>query len=105
MNLAVSFIHFICCFIVLSEALNKLERSSISSSSSIHVKTLMLFKIFSWGALAVGSFFGVLAPLMPVQPPSFADMLFALGCATLIVRTRIKEEYIYGARRKQTANG
>lgn len=103
--IVISLIHFLCSLIILAEALNKLERTSLRPRSTGHVTVSMYLKAAAWFALALASGAGVATPFLPTPAPSWADMLLALGCATLIVRTRIKEEYIYGARRKQTANG
>lgn len=105
MSGALQILHWVAGFIVLAEALNKLERTApCAPGMTSHDRLVDGLKALAWALLALGSGCSVAAPLMGVigvhsstsqmvlhQAPSFAETAVLLGFAVLIVRTRIKE--------------
>ncbi|WP_310613723.1 hypothetical protein [Limnohabitans sp.] len=105
MNSTIQTLHFIGGFIVLAEALNKLERTNpCACSLDARERVTEWLKALAWLLLAIGAG-GALAtpvlllcgvqsaeaPLLRLEPPTIAETAVLLGFATLIVRTRIKE--------------
>ncbi|MES2685497.1 MAG: hypothetical protein V4706_01680 [Pseudomonadota bacterium] len=102
-------LHVIAGFIVLAEALNKLERTSpFAKGLTPRQRLVDGLKAFAWMLLALGAGGALVGPLL--QPmgvvetgmpylyshiaktdPSLADVCALGGFAVLIVRTRIKE--------------
>lgn len=80
-------LHFLAGFIVLAEALNKLERTAPCRRGRIgwRARTTEWLKAIAWALLAVAGA-GAL-----VSPPTLQDLCAMVGFATLIVRTRVKE--------------
>lgn len=98
-------IHWICAFLVMAEALNKLERTSpFAPGMTAHARVVDGLKALAWLLLAMGAGGGLMGPLL--QPlgiadptsqalahvrPSVAEVCVMLGFAVLIIRTRVKE--------------
>jgi hypothetical protein len=105
MNTALQIIHWAAGFIVLAEALNKLERTAPFAPGLCARKRIVdSLKAMAWTLLALGSGGAVASPFLGAlgvhatesqlvvhQVPSFAETCVLLGFATLIVRTRVKE--------------
>ena len=84
-------VHFVSAVIVLIEALNKLERTSICAPGiTPRARITACLKGAAWGLLAVGAASGIITPLLRLPPPTFDDACIVLGFAVLIIRTRIK---------------
>lgn len=92
MTAALYVIYWLGGFIVLAEALNKLERTApCRRGLAWRERTTEILKAIAWTLLALGGA-GVLAsPLLPGPQPSMQDICIVLGFAVLIVRTRVKE--------------
>lgn len=100
-------LHWVAGFIVLAEALNKLERSCpMARGLDARARIVMLLKTTAWLLLALGAGIAVLAPLLSplsmtgshyylpllhMERPTLGDAAVMLGFAVLIVRTRVKE--------------
>ncbi|TXH90359.1 MAG: hypothetical protein E6Q78_05310 [Rhodoferax sp.] len=105
MNTTLQILHWLAGFIVLAEALNKLERTApFAPNLSTHKRVVDGLKAMAWTLLALGgagaiapSFFGLLSvqpgdvAILVHQSPSFAETAVLVGFAVLIVRTRVKE--------------
>ena len=93
MNTALLIIHWVAGFIVLAEALNKLERTAPCRPGVLgwQRRTTEWLKAIAWMLLAVGSAGALIAPLLPMEHPTLQDVCVMLGFAVLIVRTRVKE--------------
>ena len=106
MSDALSFMHWVAGLVVLSEALNKLERTHpCAPGLTPHERVVDSLKALAWWLLALGAG-GALAspvflamgyesdlhhPLLRIERPTLAETCALLGFAVLIVRTRIKE--------------
>jgi hypothetical protein len=103
---ALQALHMLAGFIVLAEALNKLERTApFAAGLSMHRRVVDGLKALAWLLLALGAGGALAAPVLlalgvhpdPSMPfarlekPTVAEVLVLTGFATLIVRTRIKE--------------
>lgn len=85
-------IYWVAGFIVLAEALNKLERTApLTYGLGWRKRTTEWLKAIAWMLLAVGGAGAVASPLLPHERPSTQDVCVILGFAVLIVRTRVKE--------------
>ncbi|KAB2906626.1 MAG: hypothetical protein F9K35_00685 [Burkholderiaceae bacterium] len=109
MTTALQLIHWLAGFIVLAEALNKLERTApCRRGLGVRERVTEWLKGIAWLLLAFGGggalaspflpylsiaqpYQGLLALLIPLQTPTLQDVCIALGFAVLIVRTRVKE--------------
>jgi hypothetical protein len=92
MNTTVLTIYCVAGFIVLAEALNKLERTApLSCGPGWRKRATEWLKAIAWMLLAVGGAGALASPLMPHDKPSVQDICLVLGFAVLIVRTRVKE--------------
>lgn len=106
MNTFMQLVHALAGFIVVAEALNKLERTNILCASiSPRQRVVDALKALAWILLALGAAGSMAAPVllaMGVPPeaggqlarlerPTLAEVLVLTGFATLIVRTRVKE--------------
>lgn len=81
--------------IVLAEALNKLERTDVRQrGATLGMRVVTLLKVLAWLLLAVGAAGAVITPLLPLAAPTVRDVVFELGFAILIVRTRVKDEVL-----------
>lgn len=110
MNFVLGFVHFACGFIVLAEALNKLERvSSGGLFRPLRGRYLLLtwLKAAAWFFVAVGAMAAFITPialvLVPaiayyVPAPSIGDTCLVLGTAIHVIRTRVKEVNLNHAR-------
>lgn len=102
---AMTVIHCLAAFIVLAEALNKLERCApLAPGMTPHARVVDGLKATAWALLALGAGGALATPVLHslgVNPapwdhishatPSLAETAFTLGFAVLIVRTRVKE--------------
>lgn len=85
-------VYVICGLIILAEALNKLERTSpLADGLDLRQRVSMWLKAAAWSCMAVGSAGAIVTPLLPLEHPQIQDVLMVLGCAVLIIRTRVKE--------------
>ena len=105
MSTTLQMLHWLAGFIVLAEALNKLERTTpFARGMAAHARLLCGLKALAWALLASGAAAAVALPLLaalgmpllygPVvlRPvPSFSETAVLAGFAVLIVRTRFKE--------------
>ena len=105
MTTALEILHWLAGFIVLAEALNKLERTSpMAPGLSAHDRLVDGLKALAWMLLAIGAGGAVAMPILDQlgmysqatqavlhQPPSLAETAVLTGFAVLIVRTRVKE--------------
>lgn len=105
MSAMMMIVHWLAGFIVLAEALNKLERvTPFACGLSARQRVVDGLKALAWLLLAMGSAGAIATPfLAPLgvaapasqwllhQSPSLAEVFVLLGFAVLIVRTRIKE--------------
>lgn len=105
MSAAMLVVHWVSAFLVMAEALNKLERTSpFAPGMTPHARVVDGLKALAWLLLALGTGGGLMGPLL--QPlgiadptsqslahvsPSFAETAVLLGFAVLIIRTRVKE--------------
>ena len=98
-------LHWLGGFIVLAEALNKLERTApFAPGKTLHDRIVDGLKALAWALLALGAGGAVATPALSAlgvhypqqnaffhQAPSLAETAVLLGFAVLIIRTRIKE--------------
>ena len=105
MNTTLQILHWLAGFIVLAEALNKLERTApFAPGMSRHDRVVDGLKALAWALLALGAGGAVATPFLAAlgvhtstsqmvlhQAPSFAETAVLLGFAVLIIRTRVKE--------------
>lgn len=105
MSTTLQILHWLAGFIVLAEALNKLERTTpFAPGLSWHLRLVDGLKAIAWTLLALGGAGAVASPVLgslgihsPTsqevlhQAPSIAETLVLLGFAVLIIRTRVKE--------------
>jgi hypothetical protein len=93
MNTALLTLHWIAGFIVLAEALNKLERTAPCRRGVLgwRRRATEWLKVLAWLLLAMGGAGAVITPLLPLERPTLQDLCIVLGFAVLIVRTRVKE--------------
>jgi hypothetical protein len=105
MNFTLEVIYWIAGFIVLAEALNKLERTSpCARGLTPHQRVVDGLKALAWTLLAIGAGGAVATPLLALMginnlnlplmrpgPPTFESTAILLGSAVLIIRTRVKE--------------
>lgn len=87
-------VHWVSGAVVLAEALNKLERINLYGPHSMRQKVIDIVKVFAWGLLALGGAAAIIGPfsMSLIAKPSWQDVCVIAGCASLIIRTRIKEE-------------
>jgi hypothetical protein len=105
MNTTLQILHWLAGFIVLAEALNKLERTApFAPGMHLHDRVVDGLKALAWALLALGGGGAVATPILAAmgvhsstsqmvlhQAPSFAETAVLLGFAVLIIRTRVKE--------------
>lgn len=102
-------LHFVAGFVVLAEALNKLERTApCRPGLTPRERATEWLKALAWLPLALGGAGAFVAPLLPslpllqptgpflslllpTQTPTLHDVCVIVGFAVLIVRTRVKE--------------
>jgi hypothetical protein len=105
MNSLLQALHFVAGFVVLAEALNKLERTNpCVRGIGARERVTEWLKALAWLLLALGAG-GAIAtpvlllcgvqsdytPLLRLDHPTLAETSVLLGFAVLIVRTRVKE--------------
>lgn len=102
---AMLIIHWIAAFVIMAEALNKLERTApFALGLSAHRRLVDGLKALAWLLLALGAGGALVGPLL--QPlhiadypgtllthasPSLAEVCVMVGFAVLIIRTRVNE--------------
>lgn len=105
MNTLIQTVHWVAGFIVLAEALNKLERTNpCACMLSMRERITETLKGIAWLFLAMGAggavatpallWLGVQsadAPLLRLESATLAETSVLFGFAVLIVRTRVKE--------------
>lgn len=105
MQTTLQIIHIIAGLIVVSEALNKLERTTpFAAGISAHKRLVDGLKALAWVLLALGAGGAVATPLLhslglPDAPwdhisnsvPTLAETAVLLGFAVLTVRARVME--------------
>lgn len=103
---ALQIIHWVSGFVVLAEALNKLERTApFAPGMTRHDRVVDGLKALAWILLAIGAGGAVATPALAAigldarpwdqficspQPP-LSETALLVGFAVLIVRTRVKE--------------
>jgi len=88
----ISLVHWVSGFIVLAEALNKLERTApLAPGLTPRVRLTAVLKALAWALLAIGGAGALITPLLQLEVPTLQDACVLLGFAVLIVRTRVKE--------------
>lgn len=91
MNIALIVIHALAGFIVLAEALNKLDRSApLRRGLTPRQRVLEIMKAAAWSFLALGAGGAMVGPLMNVVPGS-ADACTMIGFAIIVIRSRLQE--------------
>lgn len=99
---ALHLIHTVAALIVLSEALNKLERTNpCASGLTLHQRVVDGLKALAWALLALGSGTALLlwifglhhgpVDALGLTEPDLSDTAVMAGFAVLIFRTRVKE--------------
>jgi hypothetical protein len=105
MSLMLQALHWLAGFVVLAEALNKLERTAPFAPGLLWSERVVDgLKALAWVLLALGAGGAVASPFLAAlgvhgvasqrvvhTVPSFAETVVMLGFAVLIVRTRVKE--------------
>lgn len=85
-------LHWVCGFIVLAEALNKLERCApLAHGLTVRQRAVAWLKVLAWLSLAVGGAGALITPLLNLQAPTLQDVAVIFGMSVLIVRSRLKE--------------
>lgn len=85
-------LHWVCGLIVITEALNKLERAHpLAAGLSARARIVVLTKTLAWYLLAIGSGGALVTPLLGLERPTLQDAAVLGGFALLIVRSRLKE--------------
>lgn len=105
MSSIIQTLHFVAGFVVLAEALNKLDRTDpCACDLDLRERVTEWLKGIAWVLLALGSFVAVFgpvlisvgvqsseAPLLRLETATLTETSVLLGFAVLIVRTRVKE--------------
>ncbi len=105
MTATLQILHWLAGFVVLAEALNKLERTApFAPGMCRHDRLVDGLKALAWMILAIGAGGAVIMPVLEGlgiqaqmnqiifhQSPSLSETAVLLGFAVLIVRTRVKE--------------
>ncbi len=103
MSTATHALYWLAAFIVLAEALNKLERTSpFAPGLARHDRLVDGLKALAWSLLAMGGAGAFFGPLMAgagfhgeivraLCEPDPHDAAIMFGFAILIIRTRVKE--------------
>jgi hypothetical protein len=101
-------LHAIAGFIVLIEAVNKLERTCPTAKGlNFRQRLLEILKVLAWFPVAIGSAGATAGPLflitgsdpntffylLRVEHPTLAEVAVMCGVAVMVVRTRIKENF------------
>lgn len=106
MSALLQWLHVVTAFVVLAEALNKLERATpCARGLSWHERLMHALKALAWGLLALGAGGALISPallwlgvspqdwplLFALHRPNLGEVLVMAGFAVLIVRTRLRE--------------
>lgn len=105
MSTTLQILHWLAGFIVLAEALNKLERTAPFAPGLMpRTRVVNGLKALAWVLLAIGAGGAVANPILGElgvyshasqqivhQTPSLAETAVLVGFAVLIIRTRVKE--------------
>lgn len=107
LNHLVPVLHWLGAFIVLAEGLNKLHRTDpLAAGLSGRARVVVLLKVLAWVFLVLAAAGSLVRPFVVVavgvsdvyaghvlltDRVSLVDLLFTLGFAVLIVRSRLKE--------------
>lgn len=105
MTAALQTAHWLAAFVVMAEALNKLERTApFAPGMTARMRVVDGLKALAWLLMATGAGGALIGPLM--QPmglqiqhtqllahvtPSLSEVCVMVGFAVLIIRTRVKE--------------
>lgn len=98
-------IHWVCAFIIMAEALNKMERTApFARGLTVCERIVDIMKAIAWALMALGAGGVLISPaLEPLRvqasayqalahtAPSLAEVCMMGGFALLIIRTRFKE--------------
>lgn len=85
-------LHWLAALVILAEALNKAERTDPRRDGlTPRERAAEWLKAAAWVLLAMGGAGVLVSPLLSAAHRQLADACIALGFATLIVRTRVKE--------------
>jgi len=85
-------LHWASGLVVLTEALNKLERTApCRHNLPARERATEWLKAIAWALLAISGAGAIVTPLLPLERPTLQDVAGLLGFAVLIVRTRVKE--------------
>ena len=100
--------HALAGFVILVEAINKLERCCpFASALPFQKRLLEILKALAWMPIAFGAAGAVVGPifnltdtnpnqyfnLLWVKHPSLAEVLLISGVAVMVIRTRVKEAF------------
>jgi hypothetical protein len=104
-----STLHFVGGVIVVSEALNKLQRTDLFDGKRGLLprlgglcwlvtpwrwkmrRVVLVLRSLGWALLAIGGGGALATPFIHLDKPSFQDVAVIAGFALLIVRSRLKE--------------
>lgn len=90
--LITSALHWLAGLVVLTEALNKIERTHPLERGLTHRQRLVVWlKVLAWICLAIGGAGALATPLLRWEQPSLQDLAVIGGFAILIIRSRLKE--------------
>ena len=85
-------LHWLAALAIVAEALNKAERTDpLKAGLAPRARIAEWLKATAWVLLAIGAGGVLVGPLLAPQLRPAADVCIAIGFATLIVRTRVKE--------------
>lgn len=85
-------LHWLAALAIVAEALNKAERTDpLQSGLAPRARVAECLKATAWVLLAIGAAGVLVGPFLAPQLRPAADVCIAIGFATLIVRTRVKE--------------
>jgi len=104
--LSAELLHVLSAFVVMAEALNKIERvCPLADGLTNKDRWLDVIKGVAWVSMAIGAGGAIASPVLfalgiPAsstqpffhKPPSFAEVATMFGLAAFIVRNRLKEK-------------
>lgn len=104
MSSALLVVHWVSAFVVLAEALNKIERTApFARGLTLRTRVVDTLKAVAWVLMAIGAAGELAGPVLalagvspnsgfaPTAPPTVTATAVLAGFAVLIVRTRVKE--------------
>lgn len=106
LSTSLTVVYWVAALIVLLEAFNKLERTDpLQPGLDLRHRTVVVLKAIAWVLLALGAAGAVIRPalvassqadprlgaILLLDRPSLVDVMYAVGFAILIVRSRLKE--------------